>query len=347
MKFKSCVINTCAKTNNVLLVPFVKPWVNFTRSKEWAEFCGISMDDITVDTVICEKHFRPHSILQPRANPLLMPTIFDWLHDDDDDFDKIVLPTKKTYITKRRSAPIVIEVPVGIEVAHDEDINKAASPMKKKYPKKVSVLSSKTTKCSCKAEGARKRDQISQFILRNSKCAYFYTGLTEEQRQVLFDFLGPAKRKLSIFGFQNKLSRKMKNISILSQFLMTLYILRRNRLFTGIAHDFEISRILVSRVFVTWLQFMFYKFMDIRQQMFVKKCDIPKPLPRHFQNPICRETRVVIDCTELFIENAENFKQQSNTYSRYKSHTTAKLLLGVAPSGVVLITGKSFTGNYR
>jgi hypothetical protein len=38
MKFKSCVVNTCGSTN-VLLVPFVKSWVNFTRSKEWAEFC--------------------------------------------------------------------------------------------------------------------------------------------------------------------------------------------------------------------------------------------------------------------------------------------------------------------
>ena len=42
----------------------------------------------------------------------------------------------------------------------------------------------------------------------------------------------------------------------------------------------------------------------------------------------------IIDCTEeLFIEMSPSFRAQSQTYSSYKSHNTAKGLVGIAPSG--------------
>ena len=44
-------------------------------------------------------------------------------------------------------------------------------------------------------------------------------------------------------------------------------------------------------------------------------------------------TPIIIDCTELFIEMPSSFRAQSQTYSSYKSHNTAKGLVGIAPSG--------------
>ena len=41
-------------------------------------------------------------------------------------------------------------------------------------------------------------------------------------------------------------------------------------------------------------------------------------------------TRIIIDCTELFIEMPSSFRAQSQTYSSYKSHNTAKGLAGIA-----------------
>ena len=44
----------------------------------------------------------------------------------------------------------------------------------------------------------------------------------------------------------------------------------------------------------------------------------------------------IIDCTEeLFIEMSPSFRAQSQTYSSYKSHNTAKGLVGIPPSGIV------------
>ena len=46
-------------------------------------------------------------------------------------------------------------------------------------------------------------------------------------------------------------------------------------------------------------------------------------------------TRVIIDCTEIFIEMASSFRSQSATYSSYKSHNTAKRLIGISPAGLL------------
>ncbi|KAG0425491.1 hypothetical protein HPB47_027345 [Ixodes persulcatus] len=46
-------------------------------------------------------------------------------------------------------------------------------------------------------------------------------------------------------------------------------------------------------------------------------------------------TRVILDCTEIFIETPSDFRVRSDTYSSYKCHNTAKGLLGITPNGFV------------
>lgn len=46
-------------------------------------------------------------------------------------------------------------------------------------------------------------------------------------------------------------------------------------------------------------------------------------------------TRVIIDCTEFFIEIPSSLVNQTITYPSYKSHNTFKLLVGISPTGVV------------
>ena len=56
-------------------------------------------------------------------------------------------------------------------------------------------------------------------------------------------------------------------------------------------------------------------------------------------------TRVIIDCTELYIQKSRNPKIQSATYSTYKSSNTFKVLLGITPSGAFSFVSKLWTGN--
>ena len=55
-------------------------------------------------------------------------------------------------------------------------------------------------------------------------------------------------------------------------------------------------------------------------------------------------TRVILDCTEIFIEKPSCFRAQSATYSSYKSHNTAKGLVGISPQGAVTFVSDLFGG---
>jgi hypothetical protein len=55
-------------------------------------------------------------------------------------------------------------------------------------------------------------------------------------------------------------------------------------------------------------------------------------------------TRVIIDCSELFIETPSSFRSQNATYSNYKHHITAKGLVGISPSGAVTFVSDLYSG---
>ena len=59
-----------------------------------------------------------------------------------------------------------------------------------------------------------------------------------------------------------------------------------------------------------------------------------KTMPSAFKQ-IYPMTRVKIDCTENFLEMASSFRSQSATHSSYKSHNTAKGLIGISPARAV------------
>ena len=56
-------------------------------------------------------------------------------------------------------------------------------------------------------------------------------------------------------------------------------------------------------------------------------------------------TRVVLDCTELIIEKPSCFRAQSETYSSYKSHNTAKGLVAIPPNGALTFVSDLYGGH--
>ncbi|XP_068675419.1 uncharacterized protein [Montipora foliosa] len=56
---------------------------------------------------------------------------------------------------------------------------------------------------------------------------------------------------------------------------------------------------------------------------------MPKEFAQH------ATTRIILDCTELFIQRPSAMLAQSETWSDYKHHNTWKLLVGVTPNGQV------------
>ena len=66
-------------------------------------------------------------------------------------------------------------------------------------------------------------------------------------------------------------------------------------------------------------------------------------MPKAFRDS-CPNTRVIIDCTELFIERPTSFRSQSATYSSYKNHNTAKGLIGISSAGYPSFISELYTG---
>ena len=101
--------------------------------------------------------------------------------------------------------------------------------------------------------------------------------------------------------------------------------------------------------------------------MFVKRDDLPKPLPRAFRYKVLKNVRAVADCTEikvnipqfgisaqckhfkhgfLFqIETPGNLDKQGNCYSNYKHHCTLKVLIFVTPAGGASFISPPFEGS--
>ena len=57
------------------------------------------------------------------------------------------------------------------------------------------------------------------------------------------------------------------------------------------------------------------------------------------------DVRIVIDCTEILCETSTDYAQVGNMYSQYKSHSSSKVLIGVAPCGACMFVSDCYEGS--
>lgn len=110
-----------------------------------------------------------------------------------------------------------------------------------------------------------------------------------------------------------------------------------------LAYRFEISVPLVSRIVITWIQFLYKQFSVLKEVMFPERSHIRQHLPKSFKK--YKDIRCIIDCTEVFVQQPMNFGKQGNCYSSYKGHTTYKFLVGVAPNGAIVYLYDVYEGS--
>ena len=70
---------------------------------------------------------------------------------------------------------------------------------------------------------------------------------------------------------------------------------------------------------------------------------IMKNMPKSFRKKY-RRCRVIIDCSEVFIQRPSNLDARAKTWSNYKSHNTMKFLIGITPYGAVSFISKCWGG---
>ena len=66
-------------------------------------------------------------------------------------------------------------------------------------------------------------------------------------------------------------------------------------------------------------------------------------MPREFKEKY-PSTRVIIDATEIYIEQPKLPELQQTTFSNYKNDNTYKILVGISPDGAVTFVSSLYLG---
>lgn len=96
----------------------------------------------------------------------------------------------------------------------------------------------------------------------------------------------------------------------------------------------------ISRILNTWVDFLHSRLRGY--PIWPTRESVNNIMPTAFKE-LYPTTRVIIHCSELFIETPSSFASQSATYFSYKNHNTAKGLVGISSVTFVsdLYSGRS------
>ena len=130
-------------------------------------------------------------------------------------------------------------------------------------------------------------------------------------------------------------------LTISNQILLTLMKLRINSKLKDLAIRFDISVKQTSDVITALLPLLATRLSFLIMWPSREVCR--RNLPQVFRKTYPR-CRVIIDCTEIFIERPSNLSAHSETWSDYKQHNTMKVLVAISPTGAISFVSKCWGG---
>ncbi|XP_065681352.1 uncharacterized protein LOC124810861 [Hydra vulgaris] len=157
----------------------------------------------------------------------------------------------------------------------------------------------------------------------------FYTGLPN------------LKILCCLFNFLKPLITENENsvLSYFEEFSLTLMRLRLNLSIRDLAYRFEISKSTSSKVFLRWIDIMYFRMKHLIK--WPARNELIETMPLCFRKYFETKVAVIIDCFEIFINKPSNLCARAATWSQYKHHNTVKFLLGVSPQGVITFVSKA------
>ena len=162
-------------------------------------------------------------------------------------------------------------------------------------------------------------------LATKEKLFKFYTGITVNQFNHLFSVLEKVGNVYELRYRKGKKTKspkkrrknrmKQNKITPRNQMIIMLMKLRQRLPSKDPAYRFEISISTVSSIINTLIQYLFKVTSGIRVKIFPSRELIQKHLPACFKS--FKNTCVVIDCFEIFVQSSRNFAEQGNMYSSY------------------------------
>ena len=216
----------------------------------------------------------------------------------------------------------------------------------------IQSLNNKVIKLESRLADMKKSLFSIEKLKEDNSAVKFYTGYPNfSSLLACFEYFEPKLNQMHYWhgnssGNSQKSDRgkskrgRKRSLTHLEEFILVLMRLKVGLFVTDLADRFGVSTACVSRIFTTWICFLYHELPIlfpfpsqelVRQQMPAQFKDFPN-------------TRLIIDCTEIFIEVPSSMKSQSQTWSEYKHHNTWKVLVGISPAGCITFVSKLWSG---
>ena len=235
-------------------------------------------------------------------------------------------PSTSTSASPCNDTDIMFFSAIEVELECDQDAcNSAREPQTTSSPPPTS---SKSTQC----KSSKRMISIFDFV-RKPKCVAYYTSFeTFAHFMFFFNILGPATHHL---GVTNILPPE-------DQLLLTLIKIRQAKDDFELHMFFDIAQPLVSKIFTTWINFLFFQLSEL--PIWPDRSVIDDFMPSDFKS-MFPATRVILDATEIPIQKPKATGPQRETYSSYKNKNTLKVLVGCTPRGSVSYVSDAYGGS--
>ena len=135
---------------------------------------------------------------------------------------------------------------------------------------------------------------------------------------------------------------RARSLKPLDEFFMVMCRLRQGFHEGHLAHLYNVSTSTVSRIIITWINFIYFKFGQIN--VWPSREIIDATMPESLKSKY-KTTRVIIDCTEVRCQMPSSLQLNGELFRSYKNYTTLKGLVVISPGGAVTFISQLYTGS--
>ena len=135
---------------------------------------------------------------------------------------------------------------------------------------------------------------------------------------------------------------KPRTLNSKVEFFLVMCRLRQGFAERHLGHLFNISQSTVSRIVISWVNFMYLRFGLLN--IWPSRKVVDDTMPQDFKNKY-PNTRAIIDCTEIKCQMPSSLLLNSELFSSYKNNTTLKGLIAISPAGHISFISQLYTGS--
>ena len=233
----------------------------------------------------------------------------------------------------------------------------------KNLEKEISALQSEIDNLLSQIESLRGKLFTTERFRSKQQAITFYTGFPNyEVFMAIFNYLNPGEQgenirywipgsskadlPADIYDQECEISDNKKGrarlLKPIHEYFLVMCRLRQGFAEEHLGHLFHVSTSTVSRILISWINFMYLKLGTI--DIWPSREVIEKTMPEDFKAKYS-STRVIIDCTEVRCQMPSSLQLNGELFSNYKHHTTLKGLVGISPGGAVTFVSGLYTGS--